>query len=1195
MLIAPVIGAGLVQSAPCFAADIDLPRLPAASPDGKWVSFTWRGDLWKAPAEGGVATRLTSHAADESRSAWSPDGSMIAFDSTRDGGRNLYTIDPAGGNLRRVTSTDEALVLSSFGTTPTGEVSLEFSGTPEYDLFRATRPYYVPLTGGEPVRRHEAFGSSVMPSPDGKQFLFERGGSDWARRGYRGSDNRDVWLYTPDASGDARFTQVTDHDGNDGWACWRDNDSFLFLSDRDLGTVNVFVQEAKPFAAPRRLTGFEGTDVVDLTVSADGRRAYFTAWDSLYRLDLDSAGAQPVRLALKAPDDTLDADEVRALGSAATEFALNPDGKSGALVAFGDLWVKAIEGKSPARRLTDHIARENEIAWSPDGETLYFTSDVDGGESIMTATVAATREDIEASAKALDPKPPEPAVTPAPPVAAEPLAVAPEPVIAPEPAAVAPEPPTDPAPAAVSPEPAPAPPAAAPSDPAAALAPTAEKPKEEKPKEKAKDKDKDKPKSERWAQAMRFEVKPLIEGDTCDRSPQPSPDGKWLAFRRGRGDLMMMDLESKAIRLVATGWDPDLEMRWSPDSKWLAYTTSDRDFNADIFVVPADGSASAINITRHPDNDGSPRWSADSRMLGFLSERTNEEVDVWCVFLDKSLEWYPRFELEKYFKDAGDAAKKRKPLEKPAAIAADAAKDAAGKEPAATPDAKAEDAPKPAPVLSFADAYRRVRRVTSMPGNEGNLEIAPAGDKFYFTGGDATDGGLQSIGWDGTGQKKLGSRADVRGITLTGDKLVTVQGGKGQLVPAEGGSGTAVDVDVSISVERAELVQQKFAEAVRLMGENFYHPTMKGLDWDALGARYGELATHARTGAEFDHVANRLLGELNASHLGIRSPASGGRTVLPQGRLGARVSSTPTGLRVEELVPESPALLSKVPLKVGDLITAIEFEPIRASDTLASRMAGTINRELVFSIDRPSPDGTVISFQTMIAPVNDAVISRLAYRATQERNAALVDEWSQGRIGYAHIQGMGQDSLDEFERDLFAACEGKDGLLIDVRNNGGGWTADRLLASLCAPVHAYTVPRGADPAHTDGYPQDRLFIQRFAGPVNMLCNQKSFSNAEIIAHAFKTLHRGTLVGMPTYGGVISTGSASLLDGTSVRMPTRGWYLPDGTDLELHGAIPDVIVEQTPMDEATSNDRQLRAAVDNLVARLPAPAVREPAR
>ncbi|NDG63277.1 MAG: hypothetical protein EBY29_07390 [Planctomycetes bacterium] len=455
------------------------------------------------------------------------------------------------------------------------------------------------------------------------------------------------------------------------------------------------------------------------------------------------------------------------------------------------------------------------------------------------------------------------------------------------------------------------------------------------------------------------------------------------------------------------------------------------------------------------------------------------------------------------------------------------------------------------------------------------------------------------INWDGTGQRKLGARTSVQGISLTGEKLVTLSGGKGQLISTSGGSaastpaegvsssgGTSIEIDSSIVISQAALVAQKFGEAQRLMGENFYHPTMKGLDWDAVSARYAELATHARTASEFDYVANRLLGELNASHLGIRSPQTGGRTVLPQGRIGVMVSSATGGLRVDAIISDAPAMTTKTPLMIGDIITGIDFEPIRAGDTLSSRMAGTIGREVVLSINRTLADGRDVSLQTAIIPVSDAAIGRLAYQATQTRNAKLVDEWSGGRLGYIHIEGMAQPALDEFERDLYAACDGKDGLLIDVRNNGGGWTADRLLASICSPIHAYTVPRGADPKHTDGYPQDRLFIQRFTGPVNMLCNEKSFSNAEIVAHAFKTLQRGTLVGMPTYGGVISTGSASLLDGTTVRMPTRGWYLLDGKDMEMNGAVPDILVTQAPQDESANSDRQLRAAVENLLQRTP---------
>ena len=180
---------------------------------------------------------------------------------------------------------------------------------------------------------------------------------------------------------------------------------------------------------------------------------------------------------------------------------------------------------------------------------------------------------------------------------------------------------------------------------------------------------------------------------------------------------------------------------------------------------------------------------------------------------------------------------------------------------------------------------------------------------------------------------------------------------------------------------------------------------------------------------------------------------------------------------------------------------------------------------------------------------------------------------------------MGQASLDVFERDLYAAAGDKDGLIIDVRNNGGGWTADRLLSSIMVQEHAYTIPRGADPNERGHYPQDRLFIQRYTLPINMLCNEKSFSNAEIIAHAFKTLGRGTLVGQRTYGGVISTGGTSLIDGTFVRLPFRGWFVTGGKDMENNGAVPNVLVPQTPEAESRNDDEQLRAAVDDLLKRL----------
>jgi tricorn protease len=122
----------------------------------------------------------------------------------------------------------------------------------------------------------------------------------------------------------------------------------------------------------------------------------------------------------------------------------------------------------------------------------------------------------------------------------------------------------------------------------------------------------------------------------------------------------------------------------------------------------------------------------------------------------------------------------------------------------------------------------------------------------------------------------------------------------------------------------------------------------------------------------------------------------------------------------------------------------------------------------------------------------------------------------------------------------------------------------------------------------DAYPRDRRLIYAYTRPINVLINQHSFSNAEIFAHAIKTTKRGPLIGTRTFGGVISTGGFSLIDGTNIRMPFRGWYFADGTDMENNGAVPDVNVEQLPKDEAAGRDTQLEAAVTELLGRVAAP-------
>ncbi len=176
---------------------------------------------------------------------------------------------------------------------------------------------------------------------------------------------------------------------------------------------------------------------------------------------------------------------------------------------------------------------------------------------------------------------------------------------------------------------------------------------------------------------------------------------------------------------------------------------------------------------------------------------------------------------------------------------------------------------------------------------------------------------------------------------------------------------------------------------------------------------------------------------------------------------------------------------------------------------------------------------------------------------------------------------MDRASQDQFEQGLYAEAHGRDGLLIDVRDNGGGSTADFLLTILTIPRHAYTIPRDGAP----GYPQDRLPLYPWQKPAALMANEWSYSNAEIFAHAFQTIKRGPLVGVPTFGAVISTGARQLLDGSLIRTPARGWYnIQTGVNEEHTGAKPDLAVENAPADEQAGRDPQLEAAVKTLLAK-----------
>ncbi|HEX8877163.1 MAG TPA: S41 family peptidase [Phycisphaerales bacterium] len=1204
-----------------------LIQFPTISPDGQVIVFSAAGDLWAIARTGGVATRLTSHPAEDRRAIFSPDGKSLAFESERDGPRNLYiaSIDrtPEGvalGPVRRVTTVDRAQSLGSFSHEGS---SLLFSAAHEPAIYRGNRLYRVSVHGGPIERMADCFGSLPRVSPDGSFVTFSRGRVDTTRTKYRGSGAPDLWKLNTSNNTLERLTSDPASDA-DAWPLA--DGSVLYVSSKS-GEYNIRrIPAGKTDSGAVDVTNYQptateltiGHGVRDLGVNAPGTAAAFVLWDTLYTLDLSKeAKPVPVRVVFSADFADLDTQRLN-VGREISEQALSPDGKTIAVIARGQVFVRCTDENFPTRRVTSGNARARGLAWSPDNRILYFTSDDTGTNQLYYATVALSKSDLIPP----DEKKPEDKKD-----------------------EKKPEEKKDdkPADAATKPE-------AEKAD---------DKKQEDKKSEDKTDKkdDKKEPKKDkpdyakRWAESITFTVHKLEPANLAPgkndgvfgpelTNPTPSPDGKQLIFTRGLGDTILMDLATKNCRVLWEGWN-SADISWASDSRHIVYANENLDFNSDIWLFdtkPGDDGTTppAINLTRHPDLDIAPRLSADGKVLYFLSERgeSNFQYQVSALFLDKSLETLRPYELEEYFKKAGEAAKKRKPIDpvewdKPAEPAKPEAKPEAKEEvkadDAVKPDEKKDDKksedkkddkkPEPAKPLRFdtTDAYLRIRRLTNgTPTGSGQLAITPGGERIAFVAAGEPDPSLVSISYKGDDRKTITS-GNVGALTasFTGDKVTftkSTPGGGGTSLNSSTFAGGKVDtlpIDAPITVDVAAQQRHKFMEAARILGNQFYHPTLKGLNWTGLAARYVTLAEKTRTVPEFAAVTMMLFGDLEGSHMGVFPPPGSGPGQINTGYLGIDHKPAPGGYEVTRIVPRSPAEGPTDPKAVrllpGDVITMIDGEKLAADSAsvpsvdLAAALIGKAGKETLVTFvrktDTPGTDGTIKPRTILITPMSSGADVNLRYDDECEQRRLMVEKLSGGKLGYLHIRAMSQPQVDDYERDLFAAADGKLGLIIDVRDNGGGSTADILLASLTAPRHAYAASRGVDPATVkrDAYPRDRRLIYGYSREISVLINENSFSNAEIFAHAIKNIGRGKVVGTATYGGVISTGAASLIDGTQVRTPGRGWYVSkDHKDMDIFGAQPDIAVPQTPVDEAAGTDPQIEAAVKELLTRAKEP-------
>jgi len=657
----------------------------------------------------------------------------------------------------------------------------------------------------------------------------------------------------------------------------------------------------------------------------------------------------------------------------------------------------------------------------------------------------------------------------------------------------------------------------------------------------------------------------------------PDPKGKKIAYTTYPGNLWISKPDgSEPIRMLES-WDTP-SVQWSPDGKWLAYTAQDNDFNPDIYLTPADGSSPPINISQHPDIDHSPVWSPDGRRLAFVGRHHKEEYDIFYLDLYKSDEVKD--------KDGETRELAQKAMAKDPAYKKESVKKTVKKAIKTLTEDKKKKEPE---AFDLENTHQRIRRIKLKGISPKSLIWKSDSKSILFQSSSSQSSSRKSSKVTYTVEAKSGGTpkkiADATGSPVRMDskgKLYWISDG----VPAVLAEGKNTKYPFTIYTHRdlTEWKRMIFRTVWNTMRDSFYDPAMNHRDWNAIRNKYETMATEAPNSMIFDRIVSMMLGELNASHTGFITTTAWPKDWVSPKRwkeetvhLGVKFDNNHSGKgwKVKSVIPKSPADRTISKIKAGETITQVEGEVIKANTPITQ----LLNRRSAEPVDLTVANKEGKERQVKIQPAIYSAIRVLTENANIDASADAVDKLSGGKLGYIHVARMMWDEFEKFEHHLYEQGAGKDGIVIDVRNNGGGFTTDHLLTALCQPRHAYTIPRNGG----IGYPQDRIVYATWNKPIIVLCNQNSFSNAEIFAHAIRNLKRGKVVGVASAGGVISTGRTTILSTATMRLPFRGWFTSmDGKDMELNGAQPHVTLWNKPGELSQGKDVQLEKAVQILL-------------
>lgn len=684
--------------------------------------------------------------------------------------------------------------------------------------------------------------------------------------------------------------------------------------------------------------------------------------------------------------------------------------------------------------------------------------------------------------------------------------------------------------------------------------------------------------------ATLIEEEALLPTSNMDRSnPQFSPDGTELAFIEDHSRLMVLNLKSKKVRQITDGstWyttDGGFNYSWSPDGKWftLEFIGNRHDPYSDIGIVKSDGKEDIINLTQSGYFSQSPVWVLNGNAILFQTERYGMRnhaswgslYDAMLIFLNQDA--YDKFRLNK------EDYELQKELEKEQKKETDESKKKETDESKKKENAEGSKTPKDI-LVELDNIQDRVVRLTPNSSNLASAILSKDGETLYYLS--AFEGGFDlwkmnlrepstrllhkmNSGWADMQMDKNGN------IFILGGKSM-------KKMMAAGETLKPISYKAKFKMNLAAEREYMFNHMCKQEKQRFYDTRMHGVNWEKMKNDYSKFLPHINNNHDFAEMLSEILGELNVSHTGSSYIARpGGENTANLGLL-YDWNYKGKGMKIAEVVENGPFDRTESKVKAGDILEKVNGKVLDADTDLSELLNGLSGEKTLLSFKKGNSNEC---WDEVIRPISNGFFNKLLYNRWVKQRAEEVKKWSNGRLGYVHIQSMDDESFRTVYSDVLGKYNQCEGIVIDTRFNGGGRLHEDIETFFSGEKYLTQVVRGREACDMPS--------RRWNKPTIMIQCEANYSNAHGTPWVYKRKNMGKLVGAPVPGTMTSVSWETLQDPSLVfGIPIIGYRLPDGSYLENKQLEPDIKVLNDPGTIVNGEDKQLRVAVDELMKEL----------